>query len=153
MKTSFDYSLVPPAFGLCAARDCPNASTCLRQMAFNCAPSDKIYLSILNPNRLASLQGKCSYYCSDKKVRYARGFMRTIDALTVRAADTFRFRMIEYLGRKNYYLKRRGDLKLAPPEQQWVIAVAKELGVVLDEYFDGYTEDYYWASNAVSVSK
>ena len=33
-------------------------------------------------------------------------------------ADAFRYRMIEYMGRKNYYLKRRGDMNLSPVEQR-----------------------------------
>ena len=90
------------------------------------------------------MKSACDYYRSYVKVRNARGFMRTISALTVRVADTFRYRMIEYMGRKNYYLKRRGDMNLSPVEQRRIIAVAKELGVSLDEYFDGYVEDYNW---------
>ncbi|WP_347394484.1 DUF6078 family protein, partial [Parabacteroides leei] len=30
MKESFDYSKVPYDFGLCAAENCPKATTCLR---------------------------------------------------------------------------------------------------------------------------
>lgn len=144
MKESFDYSLVPYGFGMCAAENCPRATTCLRQIALGYAPVERVFLSIMNPNLLKVMKGGCDYYCSDKKVRYARGFMHTINALTVRVADSFRYRMIEYMGRKNYYLKRRGELNLTPAEQQRVIAVAKELGVVLEEYFDGYIEGYKW---------
>ena len=144
MKESFDYSLVPYAFGMCAAEKCPRAATCLRRIALEHAPVEQVFLSIMNPNLLKVMKGECDYYCSDKKVRYAHGFMRTINALTVRMADSFRYRMIEYMGRKNYYLKRRGDLNLTPVEQKRVIAVAKELGVVLEEYFDGYVEGYNW---------
>ena len=87
---------------------------------------------------------KCDYYCSNEKVLYAKGFMRTVNALTVRVADTFRYRMISYLGRKNYYLKRKGELNLTPAEQQQVIAIAKSLGVIQKEYFDSYIEEYNW---------
>ena len=50
-------------------------------------------------------------------------------------SDTFRYRMIEYIGRKNYYLKRKGGMNLSPAEQRRVIAVAQEFGVRLDEVF------------------
>ena len=100
MKEPFDYSVVPYTFGLCAAEECPRATTCLRHIALEYAPAERV--------------------------------MRTISALTVRVADTFRYRMIEYMGRKNYYLKRRGDMNLSPVEQRRIIAVAKELGVSLD---------------------
>lgn len=87
---------------------------------------------------------KCDYFCSNEKVRYAKGFMCTINALTVRVANTFRYRMIGYLGRKNYYLKRSGKLALTPAEQQWIINTAKELGVIQSEYFDSYIVEYNW---------
>lgn len=103
MNESFDFSLVPYTFGLCAAEGCPRAATCLRRIALEHAPAKRVFLPIMNPNRLKAQDGACDYYRSDEKVRYARGFMCTINALTVRVADTFRYRMIGYMGRKNYY--------------------------------------------------
>ena len=114
MNESFDFSLVPYTFGLCAAEGCPRAATCLRRIALEHAPAKRVFLPIMNPNRLKAQDGACDYYRSDEKVRYARGFMCTINALTVRVADTFRYRMIGYMGRKNYYLKRKGGINLSP---------------------------------------
>ena len=144
MNESFDFSLVPYTFGLCDAEGCPRAATCLRRIALEHAPAKRVFLPIMNPNRLKAQDGACDYYRSDEKVRYARGFMCTINALTVRVADTFRYRMIGYMGRKNYYLKRKGGINLSPADQQQVIAVAKELGVIRKDYFDGYVEEYNW---------
>lgn len=145
MEESFDYSQVPFTFGMCAAENCSHASTCLRHIALKYAPTKKVFLPIMNPNRLKSMKkDKCDYYCSNEKVRFAKGFMCTVNGLTVRVADTFRYRMISYLGRKNYYLKRKGELNLTPVEQQEVIAIAKSLGVIQKEYFDSYIEEYNW---------
>ena len=33
---------------------------------------------------------------------------------------------------------------LSPAEQRQVVALARKLGVRLDEYFDGYVEEYDW---------
>lgn len=144
MEEPFDYSKVPFDFGLCAAESCPLASTCLRQIAFRHAPANYLFLPTLNPNHLKALKNKCDCYCSNEKVRFAKGFMRTINALTVSVADTFRYRMISYLGRKNYYQKRKGALQLTPAEQKRVITTAKELGIIQQEYFDSYLEEYNW---------
>ena len=38
MNESFDFSLVPYTFGLCAAEGCPRAATCLRRIALEHAP-------------------------------------------------------------------------------------------------------------------
>lgn len=144
MKEPFDNSLVPHSFGMCAAEECPRAATCLRRIALEYAPTERVFLPIMNPNRLKTMKDTCDYYRSDKKVRYARGFMRTIHALTIRTEKTFRHRMIGYMGRKNFYLKRKGEKNLTPAEQQRIIAVAKELGVIQQEYFDAYVEGYNW---------
>lgn len=144
MDKLFDYSEVPFNFGLCAAEDCPNATTCLRQIAFKYIPEDIIYPSILNPKIIAKMKGKCKYYCPDTKIRLAKGFMCTVNALTLKEADSFRIRMISLLGRKNYYLKRKGGAPLYPTEQQRIVTIAKKSGVVLDEYFDEYIESYNW---------
>ncbi len=146
MDEPFDYSKVPFAFGLCAVENCPYAATCLRQIAIKHAPATKVFLPTMNINRVKSRKGKCDYYCSNEKIRYAKGFMRTVDVLTIRVERIFRYRMISYFGRKNYYLKRKGELTLTPAEQERVIGVAKELGVIQAEYFDGYVEEYNWNS-------
>ena len=53
------------------------------------------------------MKGKCEYYRPNTPVRYARGFTRVAELLTVRVAGTFRLRLISYFGRKNYYLARK----------------------------------------------
>lgn len=144
MNEPFDFSLVPYTFGMCMAEECPRGETCLRRIALLHAPAKRDFLPILNPNQLKTMNGDCPHYCSNEKVRFARGFMCTINALTVRSADSFRYKMIGLLGRKNYYLKRKGELNITLDEQKRITYIAKQLGVVLDDYFDGYVEAYNW---------
>lgn len=141
---NFDYSQVPYGFGVCASSDCPQASTCLRHIALEHAPVKYPFLPTLTPQKLAAMQGKCEYYCSNTTVRYAKGFTRTAESLTVRVAATFRGRLIGHLGRKNYYLARKGEYLLNPAEQQFIIHQAKDLGLQLDDYFDEYVDGYRW---------
>lgn len=88
--------------------------------------------------------GKCKYYRSNEKVRYAKGFLCTVGALAVSVSGTFRYRLIGSWGVRRYYQKRKGETLLSPAEQQQVVALARKLGVRLDEYFDGYVEEYDW---------
>ena len=84
MNESFDFSLVPYTFGLCAAEGCPRAATCLRRIALEHAPAKRVFLPIMNPNRLKAQDGACDYYRSDEKVRYARGLCaRLMHSLSV----------------------------------------------------------------------
>ena len=64
MKEPFDYSIVPYTFGLCAAEECPRATTCLRHIALEYAPAERVFLSIMNPNRLKAMKSACDYYLS-----------------------------------------------------------------------------------------
>ena len=143
-EETFDYSKVPHNFGLCATDTCPHADTCLRRIAYTHAPSNTIFLYVLNPKAMETTAGKCRYYCPNKKVRYAKGFLCTVGALTVRVSGTFRCRLIGSWGVRRYYQKRKGETLLSPAEQRQVVALARKLGVRLDEYFDGYVEEYDW---------
>lgn len=144
MNKPFDYSEVPFDFDKCAAEDCTKASTCLRHIALQHTPDSVAFVRMINPGHLKNMKGACKYYRPDTKIRYATGFMHTVEALPLGVADTFRNRMIAYLGRKNYYRKRRGETRLTPSEQKHIVNLAKELGVVLDEYFDGYIDAFNW---------
>ena len=143
-EDTFDYSIFPHNFGLCATDTCPYTDTCLRRIAYTYAPSNNIFLYVLNPKAIESTAGKCKYYCSNKKVRYAKGFLCTAGALAVSVSGTFRCRLIGSWGARRYYQKRKGETLLSPAEQQQVVALARKLGVRLDEYFDGYVEEYDW---------
>lgn len=143
-EEKFDYSKVPYNFGLCAAADCSRADTCLRRITYDQAPEDESFLVTLNPKKIKAMADKCEYYCSSEKVRFAKGFVGTTEALPVCVASTFRYRLIGNWGVRRYYLKRKGETLLSPEEQRQVVALARELGLERKEYFDGYVETYRW---------
>lgn len=58
-EETFDYSKVPHNFGLCATDTCPYTDTCLRRIAYTYAPSNNIFLYVLNPKAIESTAGKC----------------------------------------------------------------------------------------------
>ena len=111
------YSKIPSNYGLCAA-DCPRGDTCLRRIAYDRIPANVVFPPTLHLKAIEAMAGKCKYYRSNEKVRYAKGFL--------------------------CYQKRKGETLLSPAEQQQVVALARKLGVRLDEYFDGYVEEYDW---------
>lgn len=61
-EETFDYSKVPHNFGLCATDTCPYTDTCLRRIAYTYAPSNNIFLYVLNPKAIESTAGKCKYH-------------------------------------------------------------------------------------------
>jgi len=140
----FDYSQVPYGYSMCASADCPKAVTCLRHIALEHAPLESPVLPTLTPNALKAMKGDCKYYCPATKARYAKGFVHTVDALTVRQLNTFKKQLTDHYGRKYYFIYRRGDKLIKPADQKYIISVAKGLGLVLDNYFDDYVENYLW---------
>ena len=85
---NFDYSVVPRGFGHCIA-SCPQAATCLRHIAYEHLPADKAFVWMLVPHMAGQAQEKCKYYCPNTKVRYAKGFARIIDELSVKQGGCF----------------------------------------------------------------
>ena len=84
----------PHNFGVCASACCTKRFTCLRYIALQNASLQYPFLPTLTPRKLESMKGKCEYYRPKTPVRYARGFTRVAELLTVRVAGTFRLRLI-----------------------------------------------------------
>ena len=144
MSDTFDYAQVPHGFIHCLQAECPKAATCLRQMAYAHLPEQEKFLHVINPKQQLPRKGACPYYLDAQPVRYARGFMRTINALPVGKLETFRIRLISRFSQKIYYLTRKGERALSPEEQETVISIARQLGLQLDDYFDKYEYRLHW---------
>ncbi|MDR0657500.1 MAG: DUF6078 family protein [Mediterranea sp.] len=141
---TFDFSQVPYGFVACASAGCAKASTCLRHIALEHAPLTSPYMPTLTPAFLKAMKEECTYYRSDVKVRYARGFTGIIGHLTVTGFRAFKARLIGRYGRKYYFMYRKGDRPIKPADQQYIIHTAQAFGLQLDDYFDAYFEDYLW---------
>lgn len=81
MKEEIDFTKVPYQYAMCLNRKCSKANTCLRQLTEQSVPEKIEYWDILSPKHLAALQGDCPYYRSNTKVRYAKGFIKILEAL------------------------------------------------------------------------
>lgn len=140
------FSQVPNNFSWCINSQCPKADTCLRRLAEKCAPTNIKSYTVLSLRHLAGLKGECPYYCSDTKVRYAKGFIGILENLTARQTRFFVARIISNSSRRTFYRIRSGERPLAPWEQQSILNILKECGVTCPVEFDAYFEDYYWGA-------
>ena len=138
------FSDVPNNFLWCINRQCSKAETCLRQLAERLSPEELISCSTINPKHLAKFKNECPYFCSNKQVRYARGFLGILENLTAKQTHFFINRVISNSSRRTYYRVRNGERALSPAEQQNIINILKECGVTFSIEFDSYFEDYYW---------
>ncbi len=138
-----DYSEVPAYFAHCAA-DCPQASACLRRLAYDELPADKSFVLMVVPRLLTPSAGACKFFLSSERARYARGFIKMASTLQMARAKDFRDRLIASLGRKKYYKARKGEYVLTPKEQQQVLSLLRSMGANTDIGFDGYTYRHVW---------
>ena len=93
MMKDTSYSKIPSNYGLCAA-DCPRGDTCLRRIAYDRIPANVVFPPTLHLKAIEAMAGKCKYYRSNEKVRYAKGFLCTVGALALSVSGTFRYRLI-----------------------------------------------------------
>lgn len=144
MNNTLNYEQVPYGFIHCLNPQCPQAATCLRHIAYELAPKDKPYFNIINPKSQIGTVLSCPHYLSDEPIRYAKGFRKLIDLLTIGKEANFRNTVISSFGRKNYYLTRNGDRLLSPAEQQVILNAAHKAGLSTDDLFDEYEYHYSW---------
>lgn len=144
MKEEIDFNQIPFDYALCLNDQCPRAATCLRQLSVQSVPAEKEYWNIISPKRLAALKGDCPFFRSNRKVRYARGFMNMLDNLPYNKRRSVIASLISYFGQRTYYRNRKGERLLTPDEQQAVLNIIKRHGASTSQEFDLYEEDYMW---------
>lgn len=141
---NFNPTNVPTDYPMCLNRECPLASSCLRQLVEQYATKPSDFWVIVSPERIASQQGDCAYYRSSVKVQFAKGFVNILGNLPNKQTKYVIARLINLFSRRTYYRIRKGERLLSPDEQQKVLAIFKEYGANDSLKFDAYVEDYCW---------
>ena len=123
MEEKLDFANVPSRYSLCLNRQCPNAATCLRQIAEVSAPDDVECWTIISPKRLA---------------------INILDSLPYKQMQEVSKYLISHFGQSTYYRARKGTRPLLPTEQQFVLETLKRCKADSCQEFDAYYEDYDW---------
>lgn len=143
MSTELTYTAVPNSYLHCMSSHCPQATTCLRAIAWTLVPKEQIRIEIVNPAVITEAAG-CPYYRDAAPVRYALGF-RGMQAKMVPAQyDRFMMFLKGKFGRNPYFERRKGERVLSPKEQTIVRQALAYAGVPTDWEFDAYKMDYLW---------
>lgn len=144
MKEKIDFASVPYMYALCLNSQCPQASTCLRQLSEQSAPDTLESWNYLNPKHLANLNGNCPHYRSSAKVNYAKGFVDMLESLPHKQMQTAVLQLMAHFSRRTYYRMRKGERLLSPAEQKEMLYILKQCGVAKAGNFDAYVEDFDW---------
>ena len=140
--TTITSKEVPGNFALCAVKECPVASRCLRHLALEVLTKGPRLITVVNPRRTQPSEA-CEFYCSDELQEFARGFKKMQEEMLPRQYDTFMNRLKDVFGRTGYFERRRGERLCSPAE----IAVIREVLAELELShlgFDAYEKHYNW---------
>lgn len=118
MEEKLDNATIPNQYTLCLDRQCPKASTCLRQLAERSMPDETAYWQIISPRHLASLKGTCPYYRPNKKVRYAAGFVSLLESLPHKQMLSVIPGLMRHFSRRTYYASAREKGRFHPPNNR-----------------------------------
>ena len=133
MEEEHHFTNIPYNYPLCLNRQCPKASTCLRQLIEQEVPDSAEYWVVISPK-----------YRSSQKVQYAKGCMNILDNLPHKQRQLAIIHLTEYFSRRTYYRIRKGERLLSPAEQRDVQKILKQCGATGKQEFDAYVEDYEW---------
>lgn len=109
MEEEHHFTNIPYNYPLCLNRQCPKASTCLRQLVEQEVPDSAEYWVVISPKYQAKLKGACPHYRSSQKVQYAKGCMNILDNLPHKQRQLAIIHLTEYFSRRTYYRIRKGE--------------------------------------------
>lgn len=144
MEEEHKFAEIPYGYHLCLKRECPKASTCLRQLAEQQISANIEHWSIISPKYQATLKGDCPHYRSSNKVIYAKGFIGLLDNMPNNQMKHVIYNLQREFGQRTYYRVRKGERLITPSEQRAISNILKMCGVTEPPKYDAYVEDYDW---------
>lgn len=79
---------MPNGYHLCLDEMCPLKATCLRHLAVEAMTHEEKYWNIISPKHQAVRQGDCPDYRSNRKVVFAKGFLKILGEMSVNQAKS-----------------------------------------------------------------
>jgi hypothetical protein len=148
MAQKINYSDVPYNYALCISSTCPQASSCLRALAWKALPGTEQTAYILNPVCVAEGE-ECTHYRDSKPVRYAVGFTKMQKMMFPQQYERFSNQLKGKFGRNPYFERRNGQHPMPPEEQQLIRQTLEQVGVSASLEFDAYKDAVLWESSTM----
>ena len=144
MEPEFNYQSAPYGFAHCFNGQCACADKCLRYLLAAHIPSDRKYVTVVNPNNVVSDGKSCPFFKEKRLVRFAVGMIHLYDNLTYRDATIVKRPIYNHFGRSTYYRIRNRERLITPEEQIFIKNVFRKHGITSEPVFDEYKDDYDW---------
>ena len=144
MENDFDYKLVPSGFGHCFNNDCPQADSCLRNVAARHSTSGTQFIRIVNPAYYPTDGNTCSHFKQYQKVRMAWGISHLFDNVPSKEVAGLRRLLINHFTKALYYRFFRKEYAIIPRDQLYIRQLFKQKGIHEEPAFEYYTDEYEW---------
>ena len=134
----------PPSYILCFVEGCKLKDNCIHYLAAQHVRDDDNIGYTIYPSILKNPDG-CRWHKEYRVIKAAWGFDAIFHNVLQRHAATLRQEMKDYLGGNGTYSRyKRGERKLTPEQQEWIIQLFQKYGYVNGLHFDHYEETIDW---------
>ena len=144
MSKEINYNLVPINFMYCANGNCLQQNNCLRKLALQAIPTDRLIINTFNPAAYPKEGTNCVHFKENTLQRFALGITHLLDNLPHASALEVRTRLISYFGKNMYYRMKRKERYIAPREQMAIAKMFKNCGITENAIFDEYFNLFDW---------
>jgi hypothetical protein len=127
---------------LCYNATCPRKDHCLHWLVGQWASDDTLYATVVNPYRKDVVDGTCADFCSNVKVKMARGMLNFYENIPEGKAKAIRSDLIATFNKTLYFKWRNGEKPITPEQQAQIASICRANGwtepLVYDAYYDEY---------------
>ena len=97
---------------------------------------------IVNPYRRDVVAGTCTDFCSNVKVKMARGMLNFYESIPEGKAKAIRKAQIQHFTKTKYFKFRNGTTPITPADRNEIAAICRAYGWNEPPVFDNYYEEY-----------
>ena len=127
---------------LCYNATCPRKDHCLHWLVGQWASDDTLYATVVNPYRKDVVAGTCTDYCSNAKVKMARGMLNFYENIPEGKAKAIRSDLIATFNKTLYFKWRNGEKPITPEQQTQIASICRANGWTEPPVYDAYYEEY-----------
>ena len=138
---SYEQSLLRH-YLLCYNATCPRKDHCLHWLVGQWASDDTLYATVVNPYRKDVVAGTCTDYCSNAKVKMARGMLNFYENIPEGKAKAIRSDLIATFNKTLYFKWRNGEKPITPEQQAQIASICRANGWTEPPVYDAYYEEY-----------
>ena len=127
---------------LCYNATCSRKDDSLHWLVGQWAFDETLYATVVNPYRKDVVAGICTDFCSNAKVKMARGMLNFYENIPEGKAKAIRSDLIATFNKTLYFKWRNGEKPITPEQQAQIASICRANGWTEPPVYDAYYEEY-----------